>query len=67
MLCLSMLLPFWPRQGYLKHNDESSLLSHQPVDVYGVLKAWPTVGGIFMGYKSDILAAQDEVSPLTSD
>lgn len=64
---LSMLLPFWPRQGYLKHNDKRSPLSHQPVDVYGVLKASPSVGGIFMGYKSDILAAQDEVSPLTSD
>lgn len=67
MLCLSVLLPFWPRQGYLKHNDGNSPLSHQPADVYGVLKASPTVGRIFMGYKSDILAAQDELSPLTSD
>lgn len=49
--------------------DTCSIMMKVPrwVDVYGVLKASPTVGGIFMGYKSDILAAQDELSPLTSD
>lgn len=62
-----MFLPFWPRLEYLKCDDEMFPLSHQPVDIYGFLKASPTVGGIFMGYKSDILASKDDLSPLTSD
>lgn len=62
-----MFLPFWPRREYLKHNDEIFPLSHQPVDIYDFLKASPTVGGILMGYKSDILSLQDDLSPLTSD
>lgn len=64
---LSMFLPFWPRLEYLKRDDKMFPLSHQPVDIYGFLTALPNVGGIFMGYKSDILASQDDLSPLMSD
>lgn len=62
-----MFLPFWSRLEYLKRNDEMFPLSHQPVDIYDFLKASPTVGGIFMGYKSDILAAQNDLSSLMPD
>lgn len=41
-LCFCHFGPGWDTWSVM------SLLSHQPVDVYGILKASPTVGGIFM-------------------